>query len=262
MVTLVLLPGLDGTGLLFSDFISALGPEFEAIVARYPTERGLSYAELESLVRALLPTDRPFVLLGESFSGPIAVSISASRPRGLVGLILCCSFARYPRRLLAKLRALVPVIPVKGRFVSLVGRIANRRGVSPALRSRLREVAAKVSSSVLRARIGEVLRADVRNKLSEIEVPILYLRASYDGVIPPRASEEIRRLVPRVRVVEFDAPHFLLQAVARRAAEVIGEFAREVGGSYKGRDTLEPQIRNPGVSGSGEINTDGRKCKT
>ncbi len=228
MVTLVLLPGLDGTGLLFSDFVSELGAEFETIVVRYPTDQCLSYAELESMVRASLPADRPFVLLGESFSGPIAIAISASRPRGLVGLILCGSFARYPRRLLARLRALVPVIPVKGRFVSLVGRVANRRGVSPALRSRLREVAAKVSSRVLRVRIGEVLRVDVRDKLSEIEVPILYLRASYDGVIPPRASEEIRRLVPMVRVVEFDAPHFLLQAVAPQAAVVVGEFAREV----------------------------------
>ena len=228
MVTLVLLPGLDGTGLLFSDFVSAFAPEFETTVVRYPTDQCLSYAELESMVRASLPAGRPFVLLGESFSGPIAISISASRPRGLVGLILCCSFARYPRRLLAKLRLLVPVIPVKGRFVSLVGRVANGRGVSRALRSRLREVAAKVSSSVLRARIGEVLRVDVRDKLPEIEVPILYLRASYDGVIPRRASEEIRRLVPRVRVVEFAAPHFVLQAVAPRAAEVVGEFAREV----------------------------------
>lgn len=231
MVTLVLLPGLDGTGLLFSDFVSALGREFESIVVRYPTDQSLSYAELESLVRALLPADRPFVLLGESFSGPIAIAISASRPRGLVGLILCGSFARYPRRLLAKLRMLVPVIPVKGRFVSLVGRVANRRGVSPALRSRLREVAAKVSSGVLRARIGEVLRVDVRDKLSEIDVPILYLRASYDGVIRRRASEEIQRLAPRVRVVEFDAPHFLLQASAIQAAEVIGKFARDVGGT-------------------------------
>jgi pimeloyl-ACP methyl ester carboxylesterase len=227
IVTLVLLPGLDGTGLLFSGFVSALGPEFEAIVVRYPTDQRLSYAELESLVRASLPTDRPFVLLGESFSGPIAIAISASRPRGLVGLILCGSFARYPRRLLTKLRLLVPIIPVKGRFVSLVGRVANRRGVLPALRSRLREVAAKVSSGVLRARIGEVLRVDVRDKLREIEVPILYLRASYDGVIPPRASEEIQRLAPRVRVVELDAPHFLLQAAAPRAAEVVGEFARD-----------------------------------
>jgi pimeloyl-[acyl-carrier protein] methyl ester esterase len=256
MVTLVLLPGLDGTGLLFSDFVSALGPEFEAIVVRYPTDQCLSYAELESMVRASLPADRPFMLLGESFSGPIAIAISASRPCGLVGLILCCSFARYPRRLLAKLQALVPVIPVKGRFVSLVGRVANRRGVSPALRSRLREVAAKVSSRVVRARIGEVLRVDVRDKLPGIAVPILYLRASYDGVIPPRASEEIQRFATRVRIVDFDAPHFLLQAIAPRAAEVIGEFAREVAQERQGRKTLgttdDPEA-------SGQINTDEAK---
>lgn len=227
MVTLVLLPGLDGTGLLFSDFVSALGPDFEGIVVRYPTDQCLGYAELESIARASLPKDRSFVLVGESFSGPIAISISASHPPGLVGLILCCSFARYPRPLLRRLRPLVPVIPVKGRVVSILRRVVNRRGCSSALRSKLSEASAKVASSVFRTRINELLRIDVTGKLSEVEVPILYLRASSDGVVPRRASEEIQRLVPPVRIVDFDAPHFLLQANAAQAAAVVAKFARE-----------------------------------
>src|SRR5436309_344825 len=96
MVALVLLPGMHGTGELFAEFTAALGSEHEAIAVSYPQDRPLDYAQLESIVRSRLPADRPFVILGESFSGPIAISIAASAPRGLRGIILCVSFAKNP----------------------------------------------------------------------------------------------------------------------------------------------------------------------
>jgi pimeloyl-ACP methyl ester carboxylesterase len=43
------------------------------------------YATCEAIARAALPTDRSYVLLGESFPGPIAVSIAATAPPGLRG---------------------------------------------------------------------------------------------------------------------------------------------------------------------------------
>jgi pimeloyl-[acyl-carrier protein] methyl ester esterase len=57
---LVLLPGLDGTGDLFADFVSALPPTLDTKIARYPSERFLSYAELLPFVEAVIPRGRPF----------------------------------------------------------------------------------------------------------------------------------------------------------------------------------------------------------
>lgn len=48
----VLLPGMDGTGELFSEFVAALPVGLESVTVRYPTDRCLSYSELEELVRA------------------------------------------------------------------------------------------------------------------------------------------------------------------------------------------------------------------
>src|SRR6516162_3575503 len=93
---LVLLPGLDGTGLLFRGFLKTLDPAILTAVVSYPPDRDMDHAGLEAVVRASLPTQEPFVLLAESFSGPIAIAIAASRPAGLRGLILSCSFARNP----------------------------------------------------------------------------------------------------------------------------------------------------------------------
>lgn len=104
MVALVLLPGLDGTGRLFVDFVAALGAEVEVTVASYPTDTPLGYAELTAVARSFLPPDQPFFLLAESFSGPIAISIAQSSPPGLLGVALCCSFARNPLPVLAPAR--------------------------------------------------------------------------------------------------------------------------------------------------------------
>jgi hypothetical protein len=71
---LVLLPGMDGTGELFSEFAAALAGEFEIATVRYPTEQSLSYSELEGFVRAACPTSEPFVLLAESYSTPAAIN--------------------------------------------------------------------------------------------------------------------------------------------------------------------------------------------
>ena len=70
--TLVLLPGMDGTGELFSPLIKELGPDIQTVVIRYP-DLPLDYAAHEAFARARLPSTGPFVVLGESFSGPIEI---------------------------------------------------------------------------------------------------------------------------------------------------------------------------------------------
>src|SRR4051812_42890566 len=111
-ITLVLLPGMDGTGQLFDLFVSALSGEFEIKVAAYPTSTPLGYAELEAIARETIPKEGPYVILGESFSGPIAISLAASAPAQLKGLILCCTFIRNPRPALSFFSPFLRLLPV------------------------------------------------------------------------------------------------------------------------------------------------------
>jgi pimeloyl-ACP methyl ester carboxylesterase len=226
-IALVLLPGLDGTGFLFNDFVAELPAHVEPIVVRYPTHQPLSYMRLEGIVRWSLPKARPFALLGESFSGPIAISIAASKPAGLVGLVLCCTFARYPRNFLRRLHSLAPYVPVAGPLVAAARRVVAPVAVEPSVASKLDTARGMVSKRVFRARVGELLRVDVTDRLAEIDVPILDLRARRDGVVPNRSAEAIRRLGRRVRGVDMNGPHFLLQAKPSETAAIVSGFVRE-----------------------------------
>jgi pimeloyl-[acyl-carrier protein] methyl ester esterase len=109
MLRLVLLPGMDGTGELFSNFVDALPASFETVTVRYPTDRYLAYLELEDLVRVACSGTAPFMLVAESFSTPLAIKYAATNPANLEGVILCTGFATSPvkgwRRLLGSLLA-------------------------------------------------------------------------------------------------------------------------------------------------------------
>lgn len=223
-ISIVLLPGMDGTGFLFDDFVASLGPQFEAIVVRYPVDEPHDYSVLEKIARASLPADgRPFVLLGESFSGPISIALAAASPPGLMGLVLCCSFAANPHPLLGRLPLVrwLPVkrIPVRLSSWFLMGRHANR-----ALRSVFARAMALVSVQTLQARMRAVLAVDVSAELKQLRLPILYLRGTEDRVVPRSAAESIWKLAPNTHIVDLIAPHFLLQTIPVEAALAVSGF--------------------------------------
>jgi pimeloyl-ACP methyl ester carboxylesterase len=226
MLTLVLLPGMDGTGVFFEDFAAAVRPEFEPIIVRYPDDPSLDYAALESVARAALPCNEPFLMLGESFSGPIAISVAASNPPGLLGLILCVTFARNPHPLLPLVTQILKPLPAwrLPRFIqepNIFGKFN-----SPYLRAKLSQVRQLVSQKTLKARLEAVATIDVSENLSRVTVPTLDLRAKNDRVVPGASGDHIRKVLPGVEVTELDAPHLMLQAVPQDALAAIRTFAR------------------------------------
>ena len=224
-ITLVLLPGMDGTGDLFEPFIVALGGEFIVKRVVYPNVV-ISHLELESVARSMIPQG-PYILIGESFSGPIAILLAASALSQLRGLILCCTFARNPRPMFSGLRQLINFLPLALAPVAVVARVLLGRFSTPALELTLAQALAQVSGPVLRSRLQDVLVVDVSEKLSAITVPVLYLRASQDTLVPFSASEHLVGLNSRIEIVEIDAPHFLLQAAPVEAAKVVAFFVRK-----------------------------------
>jgi pimeloyl-ACP methyl ester carboxylesterase len=229
--TLVVLPGLDGTGRRLSDFVAALGSDIDVRIVAYPPDRPLGYLDLESLVRLALPQDRPFVLLGESFGGPLAIRIGASPPPGLIGIVLCSSFARYPLALGRLLSPFIARIPMKSlprwlRAPLLWG--SMQASGAPAAAER---ASAGVSAVVLRHRIEALLAVDERAALRRIRLPMLLIRARRDRVVPDAACRQILALAAHARVLEIDGPHLLLQTLPQGCAAPVLEFMRAAAGA-------------------------------
>lgn len=227
-LTLVLLPGMDGTGELFEPFVRALGAHVKVQVIRYPKDVVLGYDELQDLVRNALPLDAPYVILGESFSGPIGIALAAESPPWMKGLVLCSTFARNPRPLLSYARALVPLMPFSSIPGMLLSQLLFGSFGTTALRKAATTAVRQVAPSVLRERLRAVMAVDVSDALRQVQVPCMCLYASDDRLVPESASLHIKSTLPQDTVVKIRAPHGMLQAAPDDAAEAVLKFVREV----------------------------------
>ena len=225
MTTLVLLPGMDGTGELFGPLVrelAALAPSLKVMVIDYPRDKPLGYAALTQLTAQKLPPDESLVLLGESFSGPIATHLAKDLKQRCLGLILCVTFVHSPIRLPLVTRAFARLIP----FDKLVQQPNEDKlgTLSDELKPIFKAATASVAPAVWRARFQAALTVDERSNLRQLTCPSQYYRATHDNVIPARTAERIVKIQPRTQIIDFDAPHLLLQNNAVDAAKQIIAF--------------------------------------
>lgn len=217
---LVLLPGMDGSGSLFAPLCERL--DIPCIEVCYPGDQPLEYDALQQHVLKRIP-DEPFVLLAESFSGPVGILVAGANPAHLRGLILCATFDRCPRLLYRLLRPFVDWAPTRLPLpllsFALMGSKADA-DLGESLQSSLKSV----SPSVLRSRLRSVLTIDVTSRLADIRVPCLYLRAARDRVVPSACGRSIRKAIPNCTLAEIEAPHFLLQCAPEAASSAIRDF--------------------------------------
>ena len=231
--TLVLLPGFDGSGRLFSPLCKELSESVNTIVLSYPSDRVMTYSDLCHYLKDELPNS-PYVILGESFGGPLALMLSKYADENLKGIILCVSFVKNPQVLFTKfirpflkpkhLQKETPAWHIKTMLTNGVSDIKLIKNIQAATRELTREV--------YFYRLREIASMDVTNILEQCEIPILYLRAKNDRLVYESSMKWIQEKGQNVTVEYFDAPHMLLQTQSKQAAQSIKKFLSQVLGLY------------------------------
>lgn len=215
---------MDGGGALFAAFLDALGDSIRPVVISYPADVPLDYLGLTAFVRERLPRDQPYFLLGESFSGPVAIALAAEAPPGLQGLILTCTFARNPVPLLRMGRPLIPMLPVSHHAAPLLYSFMLGPRAPVSLRRDLRTALAAVTPAAVKTRMRAVLDVDYSSCLGKIRVPVLYLQAARDRIVSKASLQHMRLIQPGMKAVTIDGPHLLLQAMPVASAQAVCDF--------------------------------------
>jgi pimeloyl-[acyl-carrier protein] methyl ester esterase len=216
-MSVVLLPGLHGTGDFMTGVMTALAPQRAAHVISYPNDRPMGYRDLTALVQSQLP-DGPFVIVGESFGGPMAIEIAASHAK-VRGLVLAGSFCRNPWP-----SALSPFARPFGTGwlpQQALGPLLFGFDAVPELNQRLSHILATVPNSVLRQRIVEVLNVDQRRALARVTCPVVCLHGRSDWLVRSKCVAEVLAIKPGATVHWFDAAHVVLGTKPRESAEAI-----------------------------------------
>lgn len=209
--TLVLMPGLDGTGKLFAPLIPWLEAHFDLLVVTYPDLN--SFQEYIDCAQNQLPAEPGFSLLAESFSGPVAMALMAHRPAQIGPSILCATFARSP---LASLTAMSNHVPEQMFSIGALSEFCmdvyevDDEDYSETQPLPL-NVTEQIDGSVLKHRISVLSRIDVSALLPQIEAPVLCLHGLRDRIVSDQDAQMIEDFLPGARRVNIDAPHLLLQ---------------------------------------------------
>ena len=228
---LILMPGLYGTGELFEPFSAILPAGVATTTISYPADAGLNFSELVAGVLRSLPRDKKYVLIAESFSGPIALRVASAAPAGLSAVVLSTTFIKAPvsgllgflkRRLGAVLFRASPREFALRYF--LLGREAPH-----GLVTKTADIVRALSPQVMASRADMALDMDVEDDLRRSQYPILYLRGTRDHLIRKRTADEMLLIKPAMRLRNIDGPHCLLQVKPIECWQAINEFLADAG---------------------------------
>jgi len=209
-MTLVLLPGLDGTEILFAPLLRSLPEWIRAVVIRYPDTGANTYEELIEHVDGEVTALGSFAILGWSFGGPLALMIANRHPSQTSGVILCATFVTPPIPILVRLRAIVttPVFAVVRTFRRI--RYVIPGFASSELRRAKAVLWRRVGPRVLAARSRAMMTVDARCWLKTCRVPLMYLASTHDGVVPRSCRDEVIAIAPQTQVYEVNGEHLAL----------------------------------------------------
>ena len=222
---IVLLPGLDGTGILFKPFLDALPNNTDSLIIDYPANKKLSYSELVNYVIDKLPNEK-FVLIGESFSGPIAYQIALLKPDKVASVIFVATFLSNPRKHLLKASSFLPVslllsLPIPTFIIKalLLGRTVNSEVINL-----FKQSLKQVPPYILSFRLKEIGKLTNNHELCGINS--IYIQATDDRLVSNNCVKDFKAMFNNLKIFNVNGSHFILQTNPLACAEIVANEIR------------------------------------
>ena len=224
---LVLLPGMDGTGELFDNFLRHFKAEFitECIVIKLPQQGAQDHASLAKIITKKLP-EEDFVLLAESFSGGLVPELLNSKKHNIKGVIFVASFLSCPNKFLLPIARILPLktltsIPLSG--IALKFLFLGKQAPDELIKKFIHAIKS-VPNKTLKERLNVMYQQQIPDKTYDI--PTFYIKAANDYLVPKKKKDELNRIFKNTVNKEINGPHFILQAHPKKTAMLISEIVK------------------------------------
>jgi pimeloyl-ACP methyl ester carboxylesterase len=234
---LVFVPGMDGTGGLFYRQAPLLARHYTVSTFRLRDDaRSMDdlVADLDVVASQVAPDGQKLTLVGESFGGTLSLQYALAHPQRLDALVILNSFAFFAPRMRLRL-AIAGLTVLPWGAMQLVRKLTAFRMHSKHTHrselARFLEITRTTTKPGYIGRLRILTRYDMRSRLSEIQVPTLFLAAEQDHLVP--AVEQARLMaepMPDATIRTLPGHgHICMIAPGFDLAEIISEWQRARG---------------------------------
>ena len=220
-IQLALLPGLDGTGILFEPLLDVLPERFQPVVCCYPNDNMMCLNSLAEGIESELAHLSDLVFVAESFGSLVAINLLRRRqvrPRAVVFVV---GFGNSPCPVLLRLVQLIPAHLVPWQRFPLMALkwfvFGDTGGQSE--RSLFNRAGASVNPEVLMHRLKLIASTPFVNLDANWSLPVADVRADSDRLVRARCASWFRQRFSDIQTVSFPGGHYLLQMHAPAFAE-------------------------------------------
>jgi pimeloyl-ACP methyl ester carboxylesterase len=216
----LVIPGLDGQTELWRSVATSVLPGLQPVWFDHSRDRaegglgGLAERALHAL-DSDAGGDAPAYICGESFGGPIALTLARRYPSRVRGLVLLSTFGWYPARLTGQL-GLAAWHLLGDRLSTHILRLTHPLTVPGALGLRAPRHVARtylrrplVDSHAYRAKCELAVQFDSRRWLHEIRHRTLVLAGTSDPVVPVVAGQALARHLPDATYQSVTGGHLM-----------------------------------------------------
>lgn len=223
---IVLLPGLDGTGILFQPLIAHLPQTIEIrcfSAETFTTECIATQAQIVS--DALI--GRPCIIFAESFAGRLAFELIRNPTVTVAHVVFAASFLQRPS-FLSRFAAWVPLLPLYRRWLPnwfLNKLFFGQFHANPILLPLFYQALSRSPEQLIRTRLAEIAQMHVETQ--RFTQPCTYIAAKADYLVNAAAAAHIASLSANFSKVRFHGGHFIAQCQPAACAELLLDLVRK-----------------------------------
>ncbi|WP_371196392.1 alpha/beta fold hydrolase [Glaciecola sp. SC05] len=207
-MNILLLPGMDGTGIMFEPFIKLLPSSADVQIVKLIQEIDVSFEEQAKELVANIKKET--IIIGESYSGLIAHEIGKIAPDSIKHIVFAASFLEQPSSL-AKFGKLVPKAMLNYSLYPefMVKEMLFGKYSSQYLMDLFHRAMSNVPLDLLEYRIKQISNLNPIESVSSI--PSSYLQASDDRLVSGNAAKVFKKAYANIELKQLDGSHFVLQ---------------------------------------------------
>jgi hypothetical protein len=174
------------------------------------------FDQIVSHIESQIPKSRPFVIVAESFGGPIAVKL-LQKPLPVKACVFCATFIKAPRPLLLNLTRFLPLnsllkLPLPKALIKW-GLVGMPHKTPNNVIDLVGKTVKTLDSKQMVNRIKMLSKLDVEPLLKHLpQINYCYIKATKDKLVPANCVKPFEKEIKTLQVNEVEGGHFILQS--------------------------------------------------